>query len=171
MSPISTESSRLPALIDPIQLAERGARLDGELALKAMPRLAAGCASDQGHVQVALVFECSEKRDLYRMVGRITARLSVSCQRCLEPMALTLMVTPHVQFARVGDRVAGAEDEEVIEVVKPLSLAELLEDELLLAMPMVPMHELAECPARERVASAAHTGHPFAALKTKPVMK
>ena len=38
---------------------------------------------------------------------------------------------------------------------KAVALSALVEDELLLAMPMVPMHELNQCPARDYVAGGA----------------
>ena len=60
-----------------------------------------------------------------------------------------------------------AEDAEVIEVDKPLALSELIEDELLLAMPMIPMHEFEACPAREHGAVKRGTTNPFAALKQR----
>ena len=58
-----------------------------------------------------------------------------------------------------------AEDAELLVAGKAVSLNELVEDELLLAMPMIPMHELSECPARVSLRAQQHSrASPFAVL-------
>ena len=48
----------------------------------------------------------------------------------------------------------------------PTPVAELIEEELILALPMVPMHELDECPARAYIADSpgSKKKRPFAEL-------
>jgi len=146
----------LPASIDPIQLAERGARLTGTLPLKSMPRLVQACLDGSGNVHVDLSFERSESEGLYEMRGHLSAKLRVTCQRCLEAMDFGLEISPRLMFMRPGDNPALLELEADIMVVdKPLLLSSVVEDELLLAMPMVPMHDLNECPGKIYVAGAA----------------
>lgn len=146
----------LPASIDPIQLAERGARLTGSLPLKSMPRLAEACLDSSGDVHVDLSFERSEGEGLYEMRGHLSAKLRVPCQRCLEEMDFELEVSPRLMFMRLGGNPALLELEaDVMVVDKPLSLSSMVEDELLLAMPMVPTHGLNECPGKVYVAGVA----------------
>ena len=53
---------------------------------------------------------------------------------------------------RPGSRRDRLDDEpDILVVDKPLLLSALVEDELLLALPMVPTHELSECPAKAYV--------------------
>lgn len=138
----------LPATIDPVQLADRGAHLDGRLPLKAMPRLARACLEDAGEVLVDLHFERSEDGSVRRMYGNLRAALRVTCQRCLEAMELEVQTAPHLLLFRPGERDDLLEQEpDSLVVDKPLSLAEIVEDELLLAMPMIPMHAPDRCPA------------------------
>lgn len=159
-------SGGLPATIDPIQLAERAARLSGTLALAGMPRLAESCADRQGSIDIELHFERSGDAKVYAAHGSVRAAVKVTCQRCLEPMTLSLVVRPQWLFVRAGDGRETPPDEEaeVIEVDRPVVLSELVEDELLLAMPMIPMHRLEECPARKYSATGKERESPFAGL-------
>jgi len=146
----------LPASIDPIQLAERGARLTGTLSLKSMPRLVQACLDGSGDVHVDLSFERSEGEGLYEMRGDLSVTLRVLCQRCLDEMDFGLEVSPRLMFMRAGDNPALLELEaDVMAVDKPLLLSSVVEDELLLAMPMVPLHDLNKCPGKVHVAGAA----------------
>lgn len=74
-------------------------------------------------------------------------RLSVTCQRCLEPVELPLSVDRWFRFV-VDEATAELEDEDAEEDVLVLDpafdLADLVEDELLMELPLVPSHTL--CP-------------------------
>jgi len=98
----------------------------------------------------------------------------LACQRCLQPMAETLVIDRRIRFVR-GEAEAEALDAEseddVLALARSLDLRELVEDELLLALPLVPRHE--RCPqplpmaaaAIEPAAAAEPAAHPFAVLK------
>ena len=150
MSPSWKEShGHLPATIDPIQLAERGARLTGTLPLKSMPRLAQTCLDGSGDVFVDLSFERGEGEKVLLMRGTLRTSLRVTCQRCLEDMDLDVEASPWLMLMRPGSRRDRLDDEpDILVADKPVSLSALVEDELLLALPMVPTHELSECPAK-----------------------
>ena len=67
--------------------------------------------------------------------GRVQATLDAECQRCLEP--LVLEVESNLSVALTGP----AGEEETMEwPAGGVTLAELLEDEIFLAMPRVPVH-------------------------------
>ena len=73
--------------------------------------------------------------------------LPLTCQRCLGPVATPLVVDRWFRFV-ADETTAAAEDEDSEEDVLALeprpSLLELIEDELLMELPLVPMHEV--CP-------------------------
>lgn len=161
----------LPVTIDPIQLAERGAQLSGTLPLKSMPRLAQGSLEGSGDVSVELDFEREEGEQVFVMHGRLRVRLRVTCQRCLEAMDLELEAAPWLILTKSGARLDQREgDTDILVADKPLSLSGLVEDELLLALPMVPMHAPDRCPVKVRAAGiapepAARSGkNPFSVL-------
>ncbi|MDX9969614.1 MAG: DUF177 domain-containing protein [Hydrogenophaga sp.] len=100
------------------------------------------------------------------------AVLSLTCQRCLQAVETPLEVDRWFRFV-ADEATAEAEDEDSEEDVLALeprpSLRELVEDELLMALPLVPMHE--ECPAplplpaqEAAVEPAEDKPSPFAAL-------
>ena len=157
MSPSWKElHGHLPATIDPIQLAERGVRLTGTLPLKSMPRLAQASLDGSGDVHVDLYFERGEGEKVYLMHGTLRVRLHATCQRCLEGMNLELEAAPWLILMRSGPaQDMLGDDPDILVADKPLLLSTLVEDELLLALPMVPMHELGKCPAKVYIAKQA----------------
>jgi uncharacterized protein len=84
-----------------------------------------------------------------------SAEVPLTCQRCLGPVQAKLMVDRWFRFVAT-EAVAEAEDDDCEEDLLALeprpSLIELLEDELLMALPLVPMHET--CPVAVPMASA-----------------
>jgi len=159
------------ATIDPAQLAEQGAELSGELPLTSMPRLAASCLDQRGSVSVDLKFGRDGVERLRYMRGRVRAQVRLTCQRCLEPMTLTIETAPDLLVLRPGERDDLEQQDDVVVVPRAMPLSDFIEDDLLLALPMIPMHPLAECPAKDRIASrpkapVKQRANPFAGLKT-----
>jgi uncharacterized protein len=165
-------SGRLPALIDPIRLADEGARLAGELPFSEFPRLRAGAdaGSKAEPVAIELAFERTVQ-GVRLMRGRLHARLSMTCQRCLEPVTVELEANPFAELLRPGDRPVGSSgDADALVVEGPLRLSEIVEDELLLVMPMVPMHDEGECVAPDVSAEPAAPDRkrsPFSVLRER----
>lgn len=170
MSPTEKVShGPLPAHIDPMQLAEKGAHLVGALSLKGMSRLRQACLDDDGEVAVDLQFGRDPSSDVSELQGTLRTAVRIACQRCLEPMVLELRTDTRLLLLRSGERVdALAPEAEALTVDRPVSLSELVEDELLLVMPMVPMHPLAVCPAKQRIKMpATHTDKLSSALSRR----
>jgi len=73
--------------------------------------------------------------------------VTLECQRCLQPMRVPLRAERRIFFVE-GEDAAEALDAEgeddVLALTAALDLADLVEDELLLALPLVPRHE--HCP-------------------------
>lgn len=160
-------SGGLPAFIEPVRLAELGRTLEGRLPVARLHRLAEVLADQQGDVEVRLEFG-REPRSRTVVRGSIRGVLRLTCQRCLQPFELALDLPVHLVVVR-SDAEAGrlAEEEDALLVgdAQALSLAELVEDELLLALPQVPAHPTPGCrpPAGSEIASGAGSS-PFAAL-------
>lgn len=99
--------------------------------------------------------------------------LTLTCQRCLKPALIPVQVDRSFRF--VADEATATlededSDEDVLVASRDFDLHELVEDELLMAVPMVPMHE--QCPdavqlsvsSPEFEASGTEKANPFAAL-------
>jgi uncharacterized protein len=162
-------SSRLPELVDPWRLADARKRLSGRLALARLGRLGRAIVGGEPWVQADLGF-LRDERNRAIVTGRVKAELELQCQRCLEPvsfpvdLALRLAVVENdAEAARLPDEI----DPLLVDSGR-LHLADMIEDELLLALPQVPMHDPGSCPAEGSVgfgeAEADAGGNPFAAL-------
>ena len=98
----------------------------------------------------------------------------LTCQRCLQPFEQPLMLDRRLRFVR-GEAQAEAldaeSDDDVLALSRSLDLRELAEDELLLALPLVPRHEVCPQPLPMAVAAEAQADeeaerpNPFAALQ------
>jgi uncharacterized protein len=159
--------------IDPIHLADIGARLSGEFSIKGLARLVEMCRNEDGSAQFDLRFERSPGDGLRTMLGAIAAQINVSCQRCMNDMSISLKCRPRLLLLRPGERDDLLESGNAFLVDRPIPLGTLIEDELLLAMPMIPMHPLEDCPSRDLVQpgarrksdlSANNQANPFSVL-------
>ena len=99
------------------------------------------------------------------------AEVPLQCQRCLQPMGEKLLVDRHFRFVRNEEEAAALDEEsedDVLALPPRLDLLALLEDELILALPIVPRHVLCPqplpVPADELDDEPAP--NPFAALAT-----
>jgi uncharacterized protein len=104
---------------------------------------------------------------------KANAVLSLTCQRCLGPVEVAVAVERSFRFVP-DEEMAAAQDEESEEDVLALSrsfdLVELVEDELLMELPLAPRHEVCPEPVKLAVAdeefeaSSSARENPFAML-------
>jgi uncharacterized protein len=138
---------RLPVHFDPWRLAENSILLEGELAVASMERLLPSLAAPDGMAQVKLR---GERRIDGKSLLHIEVRceLVLQCQRCLQPMVW--LCESSVSTRLVSSHRVYEVDEEAGETLEvgdePLHLLTLVEDELILALPLVPKHEALACP-------------------------
>ncbi len=156
--------------IDPIQLADKGVRLAGTLPLKGMRRLMEMCADEQGSVSVDLQFERDPSNGMRAVHGRIDAHVELVCQRCMGRLTIELHSEPRLTLLRCGEREDLVEAGDALVIEQPITLGDLVEDELLLEVPMVPMHAPDQCPAQRLIADnkpekEATRANPFSILE------
>ena len=91
------------------------------------------------------------------------ATLSLICQRCLSPVDVPVAFERDFRFVPT-EELAAVEDEEseedVLVLSKSYNLLELIEDELLMAQPPVPKHEVCPQPVKLQVADADFVAEP-----------
>jgi uncharacterized protein len=131
----------IPPHVDPRKLADRAATLAGELPLSRLKRLTDPLEDDQGAVRASFTFGRDEQRTAV-IHSELDVEVKMICQRCLEPVVLP--IHSECDYAVVNE---GASSQhlpkgyDVLEVGEdPLDLLALVEDELLLALPIVPLH-------------------------------
>lgn len=94
---------------------------------------------------------------------RIEATLPVLCQRCLQPMQLDLSLAYEYVVAEFEpEAFEGDDDIDWVEASREMNINTLVEDELLMAIPLGPLHSHAcKPPIQEDVQKP----NPFAVLK------
>jgi uncharacterized protein len=155
-------SKPLPALLDPLKATANGELYQGSVPLGEMPRLVgidvdAGCrpsphsadAQDDrrpgGAAYSLRFFRDDTGRDV--IAGRVRAQLKLRCQRCAEIMTLTvdsgfkLAVVAGLEEAKR----LPADYEPLLPEESLIRPRDLIEDELILAVPIVPRHVDGQC--------------------------
>lgn len=178
-----------PRAVDLAAFAHSGARLEGEWPLAALERLRTLVLEDADGDAARVAWSASGSTRAVRggepelwlqLDAAVPVRLQ--CQRCLQPMGQVLAIDRRLRFVRGEDEAARLDeelDDDVLELLPRHDLRDLVEDELILALPLVPLHE--SCPeplpgAGSEAAGAngeatdadgeaqAAAEHPFAAL-------
>ncbi|GAA4652409.1 DUF177 domain-containing protein [Kistimonas scapharcae] len=141
-------NGQLPKHITPRKFAQNETELAGRIAVRELDRLADMLAGEDAEVALSLAFSLDENRRP-RIAGELEAELPMLCQRCLDVVNVKI---------RTGLNLAVVWSEEQAKAlpkdVDPLileddttDLRQLVEDELLLSVPLVAYHENAQCHA------------------------
>jgi uncharacterized protein len=160
-----------PRCLDIAAAAAESARLEGSWPLAALGRLAVGTAE---HGEVAWLASLgkrartgAEAQPCMHLVARTDVALE--CQRCLQPVSVSLEVDRQFVFVADEDTAAALDadcEDDVLVLSHRFDLRALVEDELLLALPLVPRHEHCPTPLAANALPDAEplAQHPFAAL-------
>lgn len=147
---MSKELERLPVHIDPFRLAMAGREYKGGIPIAHFKRLRPLLSENDGQVIVDLKFGLDRLGvELRYGHGHITTDLMIYCQRCLEGMKLPVaieFITAFVKTAKEADAVPDPYEAFLVESL-PIMLIDLIEDEILLSLPGIPLHKLDDCPA------------------------
>lgn len=167
-----------PHRLDVRRFAEEGAELESSDALGRYSRLVSETAQADAarqvhwHVRGEMLNPQHVQPEIWLHLDA-DATLPLVCQRCLNPVEVPLAV--HRSFRFVADEAtAAAEDDESEEDLLALSrnfdLPELVEDELLMEVPVAPRHEVCPEPVKmsagevEFDAASSERENPFAVL-------
>ncbi|WP_374660373.1 DUF177 domain-containing protein [Inhella sp.] len=168
-----------PLRLDVAAFARDGGYFEGSWPAQALTRFAQGApecpAEEWSPVQWSVT---GEERVVTGGAAQWWLRLQVraqtqqTCQRCLSPVAVPLEIDRWTQFVRDEAEAAALDaeqEEDVLVASRNFDCKEWLEDELLLALPIVPMHERCPSPvalkdAPPEAALEPPEKHPFAVL-------
>jgi len=152
-------------VIDLRALARDGRLVNGEVPVSRLGRLVGSVLEPSGTVVFSFQGERDDEGKLYVEV-RIQAGLALECQRCLGALAWPCDVQNRLLLIRAGDPLPDDELEndavDALEVEPLTDLLALVEDEVLLALPLVPRHDDCEPPVK---AGVDEETSPFAVLR------
>ncbi|AEF99518.1 YceD family protein [Methylomonas methanica] len=133
-------SDKLPNLIDPLLFAERRSILAGALKIGALERLTGMVADADSDITVEVLFAKQGKRAV--ISGKIQTVLMLECQSCLQALAWPLELAfklAVVSSLQEADKLE-IDCEPLLLDGEKISLNDLIEDEILLAIPDYPKH-------------------------------
>jgi uncharacterized protein len=166
-APMSTPPDRP---LDALGLARSAARVEREFQVAGFARLGDRLAEPTGTAKARAEFGLQGRWPVVWLA--VSAELVLICQRCLGPMRQQLSLESNLVFAEEGAPELPGGFEAIGGDPRKLDLAALVEDELLLGLPLFPHHEAGEsCKLAmagltvEPVAEAPETRRPFAGLK------
>ena len=170
---------RLPVEVDPFKLVEQGRLFEGRIPQQDFPRLQEllfsddSGSSDSKLIEVNLEFARTDTR-LPVIRGHIKADLQMICNRCLDATDLIIDADLEVVLVSTDEQAERLQEGFDIWMVEDqnLFLRDFIEDEILLAMPIVISHEDCE-PAKALIEALPgdentqeeQKENPFAALK------
>ena len=136
-------SSLLPRQIDPHRLADKEGYLQGEIVAAELNRLGETAELLSARIPVSLEFK-REAEGRLTISGQVSAEVELTCQRCMAPTPVKLkaefslvMVGSEQEATHLPDEF----DPIICRSGERLNLNTIVEDELLLAMPIVVFHE------------------------------
>jgi uncharacterized protein len=139
-------ASGIPRLVSAAKAVATRQRFIGALPLAQMPRLVAQLADKSGSVDVSLEAG-KDGAGLAWLTGTITGVLPLTCQRGLHPFTWPCHVDTRLRLvaSESEEERAMQEAEAVLVPNDELALREVVEDELLLALPMMPRCDDPDC--------------------------
>jgi len=146
-------------------------RREGEVAVVDMSRLADESADKSGVVRWALQGSV-DKHGHFQLALSISGAVNLMCQRCLTPFAFDissdsrLMLAADEDVADEIDALLGDEEIEVIVASRGFDIAQLIEDEALLTLPLSPKHDSCPDQLMSGLAKDGEKISPFAVLKS-----
>ena len=164
---------KLPLTVDPVKDAQRRLDYSGIYTANQLARLAESVVNVLSDAQVTLSFYIDPQK-LVVMKGQVQVDVESDCQRCGEPFKQTLEC--HFMYSPVANWDQADDLPEIYEPIEfnefgEIDLLGAVEDELILALPLVPMHSSEHCEvsAHEQVfgelpEELAKKPNPFAVL-------
>ena len=136
-------STSLPDAVDVVRMVSGRRSFEGELPLARFARLRESLVGSDGQCQYRLEFGTDALGIQFLQINA-AATVMLQCQRTLETFPLALVVEQRLGFIRREADEAGLPDNYepmLLPDDRQLHLADLIEDELILALPLVPTRD------------------------------
>ena len=160
-------SKGLPDQLKIFNLAKKEVSLSGLYQISDFPKISEITSNKKDNVKVDLSFYLKNNKTPC-VDGIIELDIVLACQRCLDDLSITLKVNFNLAFVRHNLESEELDSHYEIYVIEEEELAthDLISDEILLSIPMVPMHDY-DCikEINEQEIVEGKSENPFAILK------
>ena len=150
----------IPEHIDPYRFSEQQLRLEGCIGIEQMTRLANTGSQLKQPVVVKLQFNVDEQGTAF-VRGHLESVLLLQCQRCMEPFSYGIMSDFALGIVNTLDEANALPERYEPALAKEgnLALRELIEDEVILNLPIIPRHEPEDCKVKLPLAADSGWEH------------
>lgn len=152
--------------IDSLDFARNGQQMSGEMPVVEMLRLADVLSSPQGMLSYT-VQGGVDKHEIPWLNISVSGICQLRCQRCLSDMEYEIRLVAHLLLRDQASLDALSDEEEEFDSIlaeERLDLLNLLEEEILLSLPIAPKHESGACQSTSSENALKDKPHPFAVL-------
>jgi uncharacterized protein len=154
-------------VIDGLEFSRAEEELRGHLALSALERLKDCLHDSSGEIGFVLRGgRDQQRRPLLHL--EVDGLLYLQCQRCLEALPYPLRIRNALLLVRPNEALPAEADEpdapDCVVTSSSMDVAKLIEDEILLSLPLSPRHPEGECETRIRGSRGASASSPFERL-------
>lgn len=169
--------SPIPLFIDNLAFSKKNERLEGNLSDAECPRLSdllkadlkAKSSTSDGSIAIHYVLQGnSDNIGQHNLQLTINANLIGTCQRCLSEMPIKLALIFNYLIVELGaneadvNEIDSNDDVDLQEASQSMDIVALIEDEIIMAMPIAPLH-IDGCSAATM--QSGEKSNPFAVLK------
>lgn len=159
--------------IDSIDFAKNGRKISGEAPLAEMPRLLDTLENPQGVLSYT-VHGGMSSFGVPLLDVSMAGQVQLCCQRCLNVMDYPISLEERLLLRDQASLDALDDDEEEFDSILAeahLDVLNILEEEILLSLPIAPRHESGNCMAAANESRQGEVKYPFAALAGLKVVK
>lgn len=172
-APVSTS---MPEHISLDKWADTGFEWSGEVDPNSFERLATTLSAEHDQSNTQLNAELYRRNNVLHLAFTLTGDVWLTCQRCLQPIAIDLSDDYDIALLENDSQVRLVNDEqdyllldEIVTEQSPerlLPFKKLVEDEILLKIPMAPKHDDCEMSVEQfgEIPEEEENENPFAAL-------
>ncbi len=136
----------IPAYVDVRKAFQQELEVTGSVEIERLPRVREAAASDKVQIAIRLRF-ATDRSGQKQIEGELTGSLEMTCQRCLAPAEVKLQESIKLALLVSEDQINGLDPEwdPWICIEPKLELADLVEEQMMLALPIVHLHEDRSC--------------------------
>lgn len=164
------ENQNLPTNIMLEKWADIGFEWQGNVSTAEMARLKEQTVADS---TLQVIFRLVKQEGIVWLNYQVTGQVQVACQRCLDPLDVDVSGVHHLALLESNEAVGRIGDAEYILMeelgtgaTRKLPIKDILEDELLLVLPLSPKHDDCDMPVEmaDEEEVVQEQENPFAAL-------